>query len=1209
MHSTQIDILLKEEKTKIETSGSQTSMLTSKRSEIGNMRSLSQSAWAFAEHMHRTAAFDSIKSATCIPSDACSSRTGSLEDAWESGRDHLSCGSMASSGAEQVGEDALVLQWLAEKLPQRDAQRICGELQQHGALQRVALPSGRNRALSLHDVSSQHSAHALKPSALRRCQRDPSLLRMQKGSRSGSSPAQHMESLECGMHHPRQRALPGRNNLLHARARVALKLLVRRRSHTLACYNIAVGGDQYSTGGGILATGSDDGLIKLHRLSTGRLVCTCTAHSLSPIMDIECSHAKQDVLLTGSLDGVLCAWSLREQHLGSSLFCSRIGSAITSIASVYGSLFVVTSDDGSVRLVDGYAGIIDRVSLQTHTTSAEQGSDNIGSSNNSNGVQLLHSSATRFGYVAVACGQPLCCVKLLHVSHDCSSLQHSATLDDLERKPVTLVSFSDNACNLLASYESGVALYAYNFSENKYEYDCTLRVRGSSKRKARVLMATFCCGGSCVAVSTESLYLQVFATRTGQLLHTMAPFKGMCYVLYAHPHDSSLLVAASWDGRLTLVDCRRGELIKQLQEPNRSAFLDARVLPSGDVACSDQDGYFSIVGNGAGPSELHRYTANEQFLSLPEHYQPYVRELHSISCSDTQAKLSDADRRPYDHEYIRLFQSGSFTTTDRNAEAARRHRRTKLCDHTFHERLFSTSVCRVGEEQPAIEKNQSTDASVRHTAQPRAHQQHRQSPQQQHSRQHTSWLDEIMSQINSRVNMSERLSLQAQIQANDDGLDFDDENDEDYDATQEEAEVEEDDAHEEPGGAAHHYSLRSHNSHLINRATRNTAERAQARRRSRRLRQRYARGTEDFANEEAEEEHVQLSDGENHEQSHSEPSQHVPTVTTRRSARASDNAQQRQTLEELPEADSHNEENQRNDHNDEFAVDALDEAEVDDDQLAEWLAESEEAQDAGRVSTSRRRARPDMSQVRSEQHAQEAQQGETHANDRDIANAAHASTSEQAAERGKSGETKNEQADVAQHWKAKRTSRSTITRSKGRHEQALVVDERNDGSRASRLRSARNRCVRFTSYADIDDTDDDMDEGDDRSKRARPVRDSRVRRQRIVDDIEDPEQLEDETDLYKNGAAEVNNRYEGAEEEEEEEEKEQAQVSRDGRRKQRLNYAAMVEQGASDAYNGADALQSESEEELAQVHAGKRKRQQTQHDCSEGRAPRSLRVS
>jgi hypothetical protein len=330
----------------------------------------------------------------------------------------------------------------------------------------------------------------------------------------------------------------------------------------------------------------------------------------------------------------------------------------------------------------------------------------------------------------------------------------------------------------LAASENAVTMYTRSALEkHSFERMTSLALQGTGRGAAKVLMASFCCSDACVAVSTDKRQLQVFDARRGTLLRKCAPFESMCYVLHKHPLDSGLLVAASWDGRLSLIDARRAEIVKQVFESRSCNFalLDATFLPSGDVVCSDRDGCFSIVGHGCGPKELYRYTQPEQFVSLPEHMQNNS-EIYSINVRQTPgAKLSDMHQLPFDEEYLEVFRRGNFLSAPNGSK----FRRENIHNGCFSSKVFKTSVCpqKEGHTQPSLDVKRSRNDPH----QSRSGRQEGQQPGNQRS----SWIDHMVNQVSTRVAWAEGMSLQAQIAANDDGLDFDDDNDADFDITQE----------------------------------------------------------------------------------------------------------------------------------------------------------------------------------------------------------------------------------------------------------------------------------------------------------------------------------------------------------------------------------------------------------------------------------------
>ncbi|ELR15499.1 Bromodomain containing protein [Acanthamoeba castellanii str. Neff] len=363
------------------------------------------------------------------------------------------------------------------------------------------------------------------------------------------------------------------------------------RGHVCAVYCI-----EFDKSGRLLATGSDDKLVKIWSVETGRLVATLRGHE-GDITDISIDPENK-YIASGSNDNIVRVWSLRD--FSPIAVLSGHTNAVTAVAfspSPFPKTRVLlsTSLDGSARLwwVDEMA------------------------------QQMAQGDSDVFETRSVVLA-PIFVSKVL-----CSNFDATGTY--------FVTGCSDNVARVWAvsSAHSTVAVQPpapQTAEESEQRQPEPKRPRrtatgtGTNEHTLPIIvtMALWSLDDQYVITALSDFTIKVWDAKTGALVHTLRGHTNSVYVLDSHPVDPRIIVSAGYDGRVTFWDINKGEAVQSHKNADRQLFDGHFARNGAYFAASDHEGFYTLYGTG--PTQKYQSVPVEQFFETD--YHPLLRDLN-----------------------------------------------------------------------------------------------------------------------------------------------------------------------------------------------------------------------------------------------------------------------------------------------------------------------------------------------------------------------------------------------------------------------------------------------------------------------------------------------------------------------------------------------------------------------------------------------------
>ncbi|KAG1665452.1 PH-interacting protein [Nymphon striatum] len=236
---------------------------------------------------------------------------------------------------------------------------------------------------------------------------------------------------------------------------------------------------------------------------------------------------------------------------------------------------------------------------------------------------------------------------------------------------VDSLQFSNNDYRFVSGSKDGTAkIWSYEMQNwrsitlqaNIKSEECTSE---KSAQKSQVTMVGWSLDDQYVITAVSvSFRLRVWASQTGQLVHTFKGHEDEVYVVEAHPHDPKIIMSAGHDGKVILWDLHSKTCVKifnnAIDGQGNGHVFDGRFSPIGlSIVITDSHGHYSILGMDS--NEPYKKVPKEQFYHTD--YRPLTEDAnHYVVDEQTQLSphlmpipfLVDIDGNPYPPAIQRL---------------------------------------------------------------------------------------------------------------------------------------------------------------------------------------------------------------------------------------------------------------------------------------------------------------------------------------------------------------------------------------------------------------------------------------------------------------------------------------------------------------------------------------------------------------------------
>ncbi|WP_250121592.1 NB-ARC domain-containing protein [Chroococcidiopsis sp. CCMEE 29] len=392
-----------------------------------------------------------------------------------------------------------------------------------------------------------------------------------------------------------------------------------------------IGSVTFSRNSLTLASGSDDGTLKLWSLSTGECLRTLQAQS-NGVTSLTFSPDGQ-ALVSGSNDGTLKLWSLSTGECLRTL--QKHASGVHSLAfSPNGQVLASGSNDGTLKLWSFTTGECYKT-IQEHTGGVQSiafsPNSQLLASGSNDGTLKLWSLTTGECYKTIqehtggvqsiafspdsqllASGSNDSCVRLWHVSTG----QCLRTLRGY-RNWVMSLTFSPDA-QTLTSGSNGSCVRLWDTTTGQ----CRKILYGHT---SEVHSVDFSPDGQLLASGSHDRTLKLWSVTTGQCLKTLHGHTGQVWSIAFSP-DSQLLASGSNDSCVRLWHVSTGKCLKKMQEHTTQVWTVA-FSPDGQTLASGSDG---------GIVKLWDVTTGECCQTL----QGHTSGVHSVTYSPDRQTLA-----------------------------------------------------------------------------------------------------------------------------------------------------------------------------------------------------------------------------------------------------------------------------------------------------------------------------------------------------------------------------------------------------------------------------------------------------------------------------------------------------------------------------------------------------------------------------------------
>eukprot|EP01114_Cavostelium_apophysatum_P000195 TRINITY_DN10198_c0_g1_i1.p1 TRINITY_DN10198_c0_g1~~TRINITY_DN10198_c0_g1_i1.p1 ORF type:complete len:946 (-),score=212.50 TRINITY_DN10198_c0_g1_i1:96-2933(-) len=154
--------------------------------------------------------------------------------------------------------------------------------------------------------------------------------------------------------------------------------------------------------------------------------------------------------------------------------------------------------------------------------------------------------------------------------------------------------------------------------------------------------------------TTESVFIKVWNSNTGELVHTLSHHTSKIWVLENHPREKRIIMSAAYDGMVILWDILCGRALQIFNNDGHPQFCDGKFSHDGSCfAVTDKNGQTSIYGTG-NPKNYEK-TEKDQFFTS-DYNQLVVDMLSNVNDAVSEmpphltdsGPLCDSNGIPYD---------------------------------------------------------------------------------------------------------------------------------------------------------------------------------------------------------------------------------------------------------------------------------------------------------------------------------------------------------------------------------------------------------------------------------------------------------------------------------------------------------------------------------------------------------------------------------
>jgi len=349
----------------------------------------------------------------------------------------------------------------------------------------------------------------------------------------------------------------------------------------------------YSTRGSVLASGLEDGVIKLWDTKTGRLKKTFKAHK-HKITALSYNPNSSTLVSTGTEDGMIKFWDVKT-GLSKQIF-KESEEGVTALSyNPDGRILAAGSEDGTIKFWDVKTGQLKQTFKggEAEISAISYSPDGrilaFGSPLNRR-IKFYNVKKGQVEYMFKGSEEEINALSyssngqlLASGSEDGVIKLWNAKTGQLKRilkdgvSGISAISYSPDGRVVASGEERAIKLWNVKTSELKQ----ILKERDKKQDKA----LSYSPDGSVFATGSEKGVIQLWDVKTGQLKQTLKGHKAWVIVL-RYNLDGSVLASGSRDGIITLWDVKTGELKQKLKgHKNRIITLsyspDGRVLASG----------------------------------------------------------------------------------------------------------------------------------------------------------------------------------------------------------------------------------------------------------------------------------------------------------------------------------------------------------------------------------------------------------------------------------------------------------------------------------------------------------------------------------------------------------------------------------------------------------------------------------------------------